>query len=199
MNPFKNFLTLLATILTVSVNSQSVTGNLYYSTGNTHIIGLDILATYPSNLVIGIGGNHASKTFFSSELRNGNDFRDMSKNIVGFNGSQHYLIESFVEDRGAVYGLFGYSFNDQKTTIVSDLGISFKQRIYLYTSTLLNSTQLYPYNTNEYVSHGSSSVTYGGTVIQKIKGRVAVLAGYNNIQKFKFGINYRITPTNLLK
>lgn len=198
MKSLKFFFVLFATILTLSASSQNISTNVYYSTGNTHIVGADLLVTYPSNLVVGIGGSHATKTFFTSEKKDGNDFTDANKNIAPLTYGIK-LFNTFVEDRGSVSGLLGYSFNDQKTTIVADLGIAFKQRINLFTSAPFNSANLYPHNTLEYNSHGSSAFTYGGTIIQNLKGRFGLMAGYNNIQKFKFGINYQISPTKMFK
>lgn len=200
MKSFKIFTLMFALVLSVSASSQNVSGNVYYSTNDTRIIGGDLLVTLPSNFVLGVGGSHASKTFFTSERRNGIDFRDRNFNLAQFPLTK-YPIETFVEDRGTVSGLVGYSFNKQKTTLVADMGIVFKQTINLFTGNLSNyqSGVYTDLSSLGYQTKGSSGFTYGGTLIQNIKGRVSVLAGYNNIQKFKFGINYRITPTKMFK
>lgn len=204
MKSLKFFFALFAIVLTLSANSQSVSGNLYYSTGDTRIIGADLLVTHTSNFVFGVGGSHASKTFFTSEKRNGNDYTDNCNNRssnfpkLSDPANASRIRETFIENRGTVTALLGYSFT-KSTTFLSEFGVGLQQQIKLATTGLL---------TDPITSHSSNywesktvgpKFLYGGVLTQNISGRVGVMVGYNNIQKFKFGINYRITPTKMFK
>ena len=203
MKSLKFFFALFAIVLTLSANSQSVSGNLYYSTGNTRIIGADLLVTYPSNFVIGVGGSHASKTFFTSEKRNGNDYTDNCNNLasnfpkLNLPENAPRIRETFIENRGTVTTLLGYSFK-KSTTILSEFGIGLQQEIKLATTG--NPSILTAHGSNYWESKTvGPKFLYGGVLTQNINGRFGLLVGYNNIQKFKFGINYRITPTKMFK
>lgn len=199
MKSIKILFVFIATLFVLSVHSQSLNANLYGSTGKTNIFGGDLYVTTPVGFIFGVGGSHATKTFFNSELKDGNDFRDMNKNNApnppGVSGMNQF--SSFVENRGTVSGLIGYSFNEKRTSILCDLGIGFKQNISLLTSAPLNTNNQYPHGTLGYLTSSSSAFTYGGTIVQSFKGRLGIMAGYNNLQKFKLGINYRITPTKM--
>lgn len=188
------------TLLTIQTSAQSVNTSLYYTTNDTHIAGIDLYASL-NGLVLGIGGSHATKSFFVTETKDGNDYRDHNNNVAknfpeltNPANSTHFR-GNFVENRGTLTGIVGYVFN--KTTITSDLGVSFRQRI------LLGNTGTYPINAPTGFYYQSQTLSpaflYGGTVIQNIKGRFGILAGYNNIEKFKFGVNIRLTPTKIFK
>lgn len=188
---------------TVTSSAQSLKLNAYGSTNDTYTVGGDLVGTHLNGIVLGIGGSHASTTFFTSEMKNGNDYRDHNdthaSNYPDLNDPANatHMRQTFVENRGTLTGMVGYSFNKGKTTIVSDLGIAFQQEI------MLGNTGDYPINAPSGYYYQTNTVgpafLYGGTIMQTIKGRVGIMAGYNNIQEFKVGITYRITPTSMFK
>jgi hypothetical protein len=205
MKSLKIFMVTFAIIASLTASSQTLKFNAYGSTNDTYTIGGDLIGIHPNGIVFGIGGSHASKTFFTSEMRNGNDYSDHSNNIaknypeLTDPANAKYIRERFVENRGTLTGVLGYSFNKGKTIIVTDLGIAFQQEITLAT-TGQKSLPVTPASTNYWQSRTvGPAFVYGGTIMQTIKGRFGVLVGYNNIQELKLGISYRITPTKMFK
>jgi len=198
----KFILIALFAISLTAINAQTISFNAYYSTNDTHIMGGDLLLSKPGGLTFGVGGSHASKTFFTSEKRNGNDYTDNSNNLssnfpkLSNPANYQYIRETFIENRGTISGLLGYTFNSS-TIVLSEFGISLQQEIKLAT-TGIKSNPITPHNTNHWESNTvGPKFLYGASISQYIKGRWGIMAGYNNITKFKFGIVYKITPTNM--
>lgn len=189
---------------TFVINAQTISINVYYSTNDTHIIGGDLLLIKPSGFTIGIGGSHASSTFFTSEKRNGNDYTDNSNNLssnfpkLSIPDNGKYIREKFIENRGTVSGLVGYNWGFKRSiTVLSEFGIALQQEIKLATTGVL-SNPITPRNTNYWESNTvGPKFLYGASVNQYLAGRWGIMAGYNNITKFKFGIVYKITPTKM--
>lgn len=184
----KQLIVLLAVCLSFGASSQAVNGDVYYSTNSTHIIGGDVRIILNNHFVVGVGGSHASQTFFTSEKHDGNEFMDkcynqapMPANLVKF--------DSFTENRGTLTGLVGYNLN--KVILTVEGGLVFKQTVDLYTSANLASKP-YPLGSNGWISHGSSDFCYGATISYNALNKWGVLVGYNNIQLLKFGVTYHI-------
>lgn len=204
MNKF--ILIVLLAISSVTMQAQTVSLNAYYSTNDTHIIGGDLLVIRPLGFTYGVGGSHASSTFFTSEKRNGNDYTDNSNNLssnfpkLSVPGNERYIREKFIENRGTVSGLIGYNWGFKRSiTVLSEFGIALQQEIKLATTGVL-SNPITPRNTNYWESKTvGPKFLYGGSISQYIAGRWGLMAGYNNITKFKFGFVYKITPTKMFQ
>lgn len=200
----KKFIIIVLLAISSTAMSQTVSFNAYYSTNDTHIIGGDLLISKPGGLTFGIGGSHASSTFFTSEKRKGNDYTDNCNNKssnypkLQLPENYNYIRETFVENRGTVSGLVGWTFN-KSTIILTEFGIGLQQQIQLAT-TSVKSDPITSHNSNYWQSTTvGPKFLYGGSISQYIKGRWGVMAGYNNITNFKFGIVYKITPTSMFK
>lgn len=196
MKFLKTMLVLFMSFIMISANSQNVSVNAYVSSNSTNLLGGDVFVTLKPGVVVGVGGSHATSTFFNSEKKDGNDFTNVNYNLAQMPATLK-LFNSFVENRGTVSGLVGYSFKSN-TTVIGDLGVAFNQTINLFTSAQFNPSNVYPKSTLGYQSKGSSQFTYGGSVIQNF-GRLGAMVGYNNVQKFKIGVSFRITPTKMFK
>lgn len=195
MRIFRLLTSLLLVLCITTLSAQTVNTNLYYSTNDTRTVGMDLTVIHPNNMVFGIGGSHASRTFFTSETKDGNDYSDHSLNIASQPGVTYFGY--FIENRGTLTGIIGYSFNKKRTTLLSDLGISFRQKI--HTGNIATPPVKAPNGFYWKSETLNPKFLYGGTITQTLSGRLGLLAGYNNIQQFKLGITYRITPTSLFK
>lgn len=189
--------------VSMTASSQHLIFGTAYSTNDTRILEGDLYGLTKSGLVLGIGGSHATKTFFTKTQWQGNNFNDHNDNLANNfpeltdpANAKHFR-HSFVENRGTLTGSIGYNFKNSATTIITDMGIAFQQEI------LLGNTGDYPVNAPSGWYYQTRTVgpkfLIGGTVLQNIKGRFGLMAGYNNIQKVRFGITYRITPTKMFK
>lgn len=181
----KNFLLIAILFISLSASSQKISGDVYYSTNNTHIIGGTMYLTQ-QNTVFGIGGSHASKTFFVSEKHDGNEFMDKCYNLAPMPVNL-IKFDSFTEDRGTVTASIGYKYSG--FMITGEFGLGFTQTIDLYTSSNLNSKP-YAWQSNGWKSQGGTRFCYGGTISQTLLNRWGIMLGYTNIQHLKMGINY---------
>ena len=203
MKSIKAFFVLSILFVSMTATSQNLILGAAYSTNDTRIMEGNLYGVTKSGLVLGVGGSHATKTFFTSAKWNGADFSDRNdskaNNFPDLTdpANQKHLRHIMVEDRGTVTGSVGYNFKNSPTIILMDAGIVFQQKIFL------GNSANYPVNAENGWYYETRTVgpkfLIGGTVVQNIKGRVGVMVGYNNVQKFRFGITYRITPTKMFK
>ena len=184
--------------IVMSASSQNVSANAYLGTNSTHLLGGDVFLTLTNGMVFGVGGSHATRTIYTNNNYDPNliQFRDLLpddprlSNLTSVGKDfKHYTAE-----RGTLTGLFGYSFG--KTTIVGESGISFRQDIW-EGNYILNEESAKDYTYNSFTM--KPGFLYGASVFQSFGGRFGVMLGYNNIQSFKFGLSYKITPTSMFK
>ena len=183
----KFILIALFAISLTAINAQTISFNAYYSTNSTHLIGGDLLLSKPNGLTFGIGGSHATKTIYTNKDYDIN-LRYLW-NLIG----QPNVYKHYVAERGTLTGLFGYTFN-KKTILLAETGISFRQEIVEGTTSL---NEDIPGDLTYQSRTVKPGFVYGASINQYIKGRWGLMLGYNNITNLKFGIVYKITPTNM--
>lgn len=186
----KTILVLFMSFMFMSAQSQNLHANLYYSTNPSNLVGGDVYGVLKSGVVVGVGGSVVSYSFFSKETWEGNSYADHNLNIASMDGVNYF--KDIVEDRGTVSGLFGYKFKN--TAIIGDAGIAFLETIHL--GNTATPPQFAP-GGYYYKSSSSTKFTYGVTIAHTVYNRIGIMLGYNNVQKVKVGLTYRITPTKL--
>lgn len=190
----------IALMLAVSTCiAQTITVNPYYTTSKENFLGAEFHLKSTSNFVVGVGGSFALKTY------NGTS-KVWEENIHAI---QDYPLDSrdvlpgspFVYHTKLVKAQVGYAFGN--TMILADLGISWRTQYWkcnAYKSggyvPLPNSNP----NGNYFTYRSLKNVgLYGVTITQPIKGRAGVLLGYNSIEKFRFGLSWRVTPDHIFQ
>lgn len=190
----------IALMLAVSTCfAQTVTVNPYYTTSKENFLGAEVHLKFPSRIVVGVGTSFALKTYngsskvYEESIHSIQDYPLNSKDVLS--GSP------FVYHTKLVKAAVGYSLGN--TSILLDLGIVWRTQYWKCNAfksggyvPLPNSNP----NGNYFTYRSLKNVgLYGVTVTQPIKGRVGAILGYNSIEKFRFGLSWRVTPDYIFR
>lgn len=190
------FLILMLSV-TIAVNAQSVSMDVYHSTGKQ--TGLHVYKTTKLGFVYGIGGSYYFGTYTGE---NANKFQEIANAVLPTDGNQwplyykQFQYKNFTENRGTVKLLLGYDYG--KTSVMINTGLAFRSE---YWSAKGGAVPISGYDpvTKYFYTYKNISPQglIGVTVNQKIAGRFRLSVGWNNIEHLTYGLSYKITPTRL--
>lgn len=194
----KKIILMLTFVLAISVSySQSVKMSAQYSTDKQ--VGLNVYHVNQFGTIVGIGGSYLFNSYFGETNGKYQELVNYQMSVIdpsGWGIYKPYYYKTFTENRGTVKLLLGQTYKN--TEVIANVGLGFRSQYWCGKDGISPIVPADPAHRYFYTYKNiSPSVLYGLNLNQKVSGRFGISLGWNNVEKFNVGINYRITPTSL--